>query len=487
MEKKFLKFLSVVLFFGMIVCGKVFGASLQEIKQRGYIKVSTNAEFMPFEFREGEEILGIDIDIAKQIAKHLGVELKMNDVSFDALVLELINGNCDFAIAGMSKSEEKAKSVDFSNPYYVAKQLVLVPKNSTIKSSEDLNNKKLGVQLGTTGDIYCSENYKNSEIVRYNKISDASSDIISGELDAIIVDDLPAQKLNGMLGDSIRALSTPLFEESYRIAVAKGETEMLGEINNILEDMVKSGEIDRIVQKYVSSLEGKGEDLKSQIYNNLVNKQRYAIILRGLTNTIEITCVALIIGIILGVGVALVSASRSESVAVKILKFISKIYVLVIRGTPVVIQLFVSHYIIFSSSGMNKVAVAMMTFGINSGAYVSEIIRAGINAVDPGQYEAGRCLGLSERLTMSKIILPQAFRNILPTLMNEFIQLIKETSVAGFIGVVDLSRAGDIIRSNTYQPLVPLLSVAIIYFVLVSALTLLLGSMERKFKTNDKS
>ena len=136
---------------------------------------------------------------------------------------------------------------------------------------------------------------------------------------------------------------------------------------------------------------------------------------------------------------------------------------------------------------MNKVAVAMMTFGINSGAYVSEIIRAGINAVDPGQYEAGRCLGLSERLTMSKIILPQAFRNILPTLMNEFIQLIKETSVAGFIGVVDLSRAGDIIRSNTYQPLVPLLSVAIIYFVLVSVLTLLLGSMERKFKTNDKS
>ena len=487
MKKIFLRLLITVLFLGLFAYGSSYSVTVDQIKQRGYLKVSTNAEFPPFEFREGEQILGIDIDIAKQIAKRLGVELKVNDVSFDSLILELSNGNCDFSIAGMSKSEEKSKSVDFSDPYYVAKQLILVAKNSEIASAKDLNDKKIGVQLGTTGDIYVSENYKTSKIVRYNKISDASSDILSGALDAIVVDDLPAQKLSGMLKNSVKVLDTPLFEESYRIAVAKGESEILNQVNIILKDMLQSGEIDKIVQKYVSSLEENDTSLKSQIYNNLISKQRYITIFQGLATTLEITCVALIIGIILGVAVALVGATRSESAIVKILKFIAKVYVLVIRGTPVVIQLFVSYYIIFSSSGMSKILVAMMTFGINSGAYVSEIIRSGINAVDWGQYEAGRCLGLSERLTMSKIILPQAFRNILPTLMNEFIQLIKETSVAGFIGVMDLSRAGDIIRSNTYQPLVPFMSVAIIYFVLVSVLTLFLGFMERRFKTNDKS
>ena len=130
--------------------------------------------------------------------------------------------------------------------------------------------------------------------------------------------------------------------------------------------------------------------------------------------------------------------------------------------------------------------IAMITFGINSGAYVSEIIRSGILSIDEGQYEAGRCLGLSHETTMRKIILPQAFRNVLPTLFSEFIQLIKETSVAGFVGIMDLSRAGDTIRNYTYQPIVPLLSVAAIYFVLVSFLTYLLSVVERRMKLSDR-
>ena len=185
--------------------------------------------------------------------------------------------------------------------------------------------------------------------------------------------------------------------------------------------------------------------------------------------------------------VSLTRVSKKNTIFSKILKFIANSYVLLIRGTPVVVQLFVICYIILAWTGLPKMIVAMITFGINSGAYVSEIIRSGILSIDNGQYEAGRCLGLSHETTMSKIILPQAFRNILPTLFSEFIQLIKETSVAGFIGIMDLSKAGDMIRNYTYQPIVPLLTVAAIYFILVSVLTYLLSVFERRIKLSGRS
>jgi His/Glu/Gln/Arg/opine family amino acid ABC transporter permease subunit len=209
-------------------------------------------------------------------------------------------------------------------------------------------------------------------------------------------------------------------------------------------------------------------------------------ILEGLFTTFKITAVALLMGILIGTLVAAIKVSYSKNVLIKILKVIANIYLTVVRGTPLVVQLFVIYYLIFSSTGLHKTLIAMIAFGINSGAYVAEVIRAGVNSVDSGQYEAGRSLGLGERATMTKIILPQALRNVLPTLVNEFIQLIKETSVAGFIGVMDLSKAGDIIRSQTYEPLVPLMTVAVIYLVVVMITTLLMSILERKLKKSDK-
>jgi His/Glu/Gln/Arg/opine family amino acid ABC transporter permease subunit len=217
-----------------------------------------------------------------------------------------------------------------------------------------------------------------------------------------------------------------------------------------------------------------------------VYKDRYKMILDGLLATVEITAVALLIGILIGLTVAILKVSRKNNFAFKILRGLANVYLTIVRGTPVLVQLFVIYYIILSSTGLSKIEVAMIAFGINSGAYVSEIIRAGILSIDRGQYEAGRSLGLSEKITMTKIILPQAFKNVLPTLVNEFIQLIKETSVAGFIGIVDLSRAGDIIRSQTYEPLVPLMTVASIYLVMVMITTLLMSFLERRLRVSDK-
>lgn len=459
---------------------------LAEIQKSGEIKIATNAEFEPFEYKDGDKIVGIDIDIAKKIAESLNVQTKINDVSFDAVTLELNSGNCDFAIAAMSYSSDKAQNVDFSDAYYYSKQAVIVPNDSNIKSSADLDGKRIGVAMGFTGDIYCTENFKNATIERYNKSSDAVLDLINNRLDAVVVDDAPAQKLISLSNNKVKMLDEYLFEEGYRIAVPKGETELLEHINSVLKSLKDSKEIDKIVDNYIKTSYSPSIDIIAQVYNNLKEKDRYKMIINGLLTTLEITAVALLIGIFIGILISAVKVSHKENFVIKILKALADLYLTIIRGTPVVVQLFVMYYLIFSSTGLSKIFVAMIAFGINSGAYVAEIIRSGILSIDIGQYEAGRSLGLSESITMRKIIMPQALKNVLPTLVNEFIQLIKETSVAGFIGVTDLSRAGDIIRSQTYEPLVPLSTVAILYLITVIATTFFMSFIERKLRVNDK-
>ena len=459
---------------------------LSKIQQSGEIKIATNAEFEPFEYKDGDKIVGIDIDIAKKIAESLNAQTKINDVSFDAVTLELNSGNCDFAIAAMSYSSDKAQNVDFSDVYYYSKQAIIVPNDSNIKSSSDLDGKRIGVAMGFTGDIYCTENFKNAKIERYNKSSDAVLDLINNRLDAVVVDDAPAKKLISLSNNKVKMLDEYLFEEGYRIAVPKGETELLEHINSVLKSLKDSKEIDKIVDKYITDSYSPSIDLIAQIYNNLKERDRYKMIINGLLTTLEITAVALLIGIFIGILISAVKVSHKENFVIKILKAIADLYLTIIRGTPVVVQLFVMYYLIFSSTGLSKIFVAMIAFGVNSGAYVAEIIRSGILSIDIGQYEAGRSLGLSESLTMRKIIMPQALKNVLPTLVNEFIQLIKETSVAGFIGVMDLSRAGDIIRSQTYEPLVPLSTVAILYLITVIATTFFMSFIERKLRVNDK-
>lgn len=478
---------SILVCFSMIWLGNAHAeSSLDEIKERGYVKVSTNADFDPFEYKDGDRIIGIDVDIARKLAEYMGFGIEINDVAFDAVTLELSNRTCDFAIAAMSYSDEKAQSVDFSDPYYNAKQSVIVSSGSDMKSSADIADKKIGVALGFTGDMYCTEHFPNADIHRYDTASDAVLDLLSGRVDAVVIDDTPAKKLVNISNGKARLLDEYLFEESYRIAVPKGERELLDRINSALAKMKADEEIDKIVAKYVGTSGSESVDLIAQIYNNLVNKDRYKMIFSGLLTTLEITVVALFIGILIGFTLALIKVSKSKNVMMRILKFIANFYITVIRGTPVVVQLFVIYYLIFASTGLPKLLVAMIAFGINSGAYVAEIVRGGILSVDSGQYEAGRSLGLSGKTTMMKIILPQAVKNVLSALTGEFINLIKETSVAGFIGVMDLSRSGNIIRSQTYEPVVPLMTVAAIYLIMVAILTAVFSLFERRMRSSDK-
>lgn len=226
--------------------------------------------------------------------------------------------------------------------------------------------------------------------------------------------------------------------------------------------------------------------LISDISQNLIEKNRWKYIVDGLQVTLTITFFALILGLLIGFMVAIVKNINKNTGKLKILNGLADLYLTIIRGTPVVVQLLIVYYVFFESVRIEKVIVAIITFGINSGAYQAEIFRAGIESIPKGQMEAGRSLGFNYSQTMTMIILPQAIKNILPTLGNEFISLLKETSVAGFIALEDLTKGGDIIRSQTWSPMFPLFIVAACYLILVLLLSSLIRLIEMKMKKSER-
>ncbi len=216
-----------------------------------------------------------------------------------------------------------------------------------------------------------------------------------------------------------------------------------------------------------------------------LRESRYKMFMTGFKNTIIVALAATLIGIILGSLVAVVKTVHKQTGKLKVLNFICELYTTVIRGTPVVVQLLIMYNVIFIAS-KHSVLVGILGFGINSGAYVAEIMRAGINAVDIGQTEAGRSLGLTSSLTMRNIVLPQALKNVLPALGNEFISILKETSVIGFLGVIDLTKAAERVISRTADVYFPYISIAMIYLILVYGLNFLFKKMERRFAKSDR-
>ena len=220
--------------------------------------------------------------------------------------------------------------------------------------------------------------------------------------------------------------------------------------------------------------------IADQFTRCFIEKDRYMLLVKGIGVTIEVSLLAVFIGIIIGFIIAMCNLSKN-----RLLKGIGTVYTDVIRGTPSVTQLMIIYFVVFATVKWEKWIIAAIAFGINSGAYVSEIIRAGILSIDKGQTEAGRSLGLSASQTMMGIVLPQAIKNIFPTLCNEFIVLIKETAIVGYVGLMDIQKAGDFIKSSTFLAFMPLIGTAIIYYVLVKALTLALKKIEDQLRKSD--
>ena len=221
-------------------------------------------------------------------------------------------------------------------------------------------------------------------------------------------------------------------------------------------------------------------DFYADFYATFIKEDRYLLFLDGIGITIKVSLLAVVLGIVIGMVIALFNLSNS-----KFLRGIGNVYTDIIRGTPSVTQLMIIYFVVFASLHVDKWIIAAIAFGINSGAYVSEIIRAGILSIDKGQTEAGRSLGLNAAQTMMRIVIPQAVKNIFPALCNEFIVLIKETAIVGYVGLMDIQKAGDFIKSATYKPIMPLIATAIIYFVIIKVLTLLLGLIEKRLRKSE--
>lgn len=235
-------------------------------------------------------------------------------------------------------------------------------------------------------------------------------------------------------------------------------------------------------------------DWKEKFIFAFIEENRWKYIADGLAVTLQVTFFAVLLGIVLGVIIAIIRSTHEKNgksmrgfskAILAVLNLICKVYLTVIRGTPVVVQLMIMYFVVMVST-TNKVFVAVLAFGLNSGAYVAEIIRSGIMSIDEGQFEAGRSLGFNYVQTMWYIIIPQAFKNVLPALANEFIVLLKETSVAGYIGIQDLTKGGDIVRSRTFQAFMPLIGIAVIYLVMVLFFTWLVGILERRLRNSER-
>ena len=229
-------------------------------------------------------------------------------------------------------------------------------------------------------------------------------------------------------------------------------------------------------------------DFKAKFILNFIEDNRWKYITEGLGTTFSVTIFAIILGTVLGFLVAVIRSTADKNdrnpLIVRLLDWFCKVYLTVIRGTPAMIQLLIMYYIVFTSPDISKRFVAILTFGINSGAYVAEIVRSGIMSIDNGQFEAGRSLGFNYAQTMMYIVAPQAFKNVLPALANEFITLLKETSICGYIALTDITHGANVIRSQTYEPLMPLLAAALIYLAVVSLLSAGVSKLERRLRTD---
>ena len=496
MKKKFNLFaLLIIMIFSLTGCSKSFN-TVDQIKEKGTLVVATNAEFPPFEYLDGSTFKGIDMDVIKLYGDYLGVEVEIKNMDFDASLLSTSTFKSDLAIAAITKNAKREETLSFSDSYYQANQVVVVKEDSiyaNLTTQEEILNAltsskaKIGCQRGTTGEYYIKgspdwdfDGIANTTCVTYDNGALAMTDLVKGNIQAIVIDEAPAmlyeKKFNG-----VKKLDVVLTQEEYCIAVARGNESLVTSLNTFIEQIKTDGSFDKVINSYF----GDGDQIEIEDTKPITNHEAYLSILKGLGITFMITCLAFLIGIFLGLLTGIIEGIESDNAFAKIVKGISKVYVSIFRGTPVAVQLLIIYYVVFSS--INPVLAAVITFGLNSGAYVSEIVRGGISSLPRGQMEAGRSLGLSYPTVMKKVILPQAVTNCLPSLGNEFVSLIKETSVVSFITVIDLYAAFRAIATASFNYKGVYLIMGVVYFVIVYLISFLLKLLEKRLMKHVKA
>ncbi|NGW71191.1 ABC transporter permease subunit [Staphylococcus aureus] len=451
----------------------------EKIKERGELRVGLSADYAPMEFEHTvngkTEYAGVDIDLAKKIAKDNNLKLKIGNMSFDSLLGALKTGKIDIIISGMTSTPERKKQVDFSDSYMMTKNIMLVKKDKVneYKDIKDFNNKKVGAQKGTEQEKIAQTEIENASITSLSRLPDVILALKSGKVEGAVVEKPVAEaylKQNPKLG-----ISNVKFNEEEKdtvIAVPKDSPKLLSQINKTIKEVKDKGLIDKYMTNAANAM---NDD------SGFISKYG-SFFLKGIKITILISLIGVALGSILGAFVALMKLSK-----IKIISWIASIYIEILRGTPMLVQVFIVFFGITAALGLDISALVCGTIAlvINSSAYIAEIIRAGINAVDKGQMEAARSLGLNYRQTMKSVIMPQAIKNILPALGNEFVTLIKESSIVSTIGVGEIMFNAQVVQGISFDPFTPLLVAAALYFVLTFVLTRIMNMIEGRLNASD--
>ncbi|CAC5554738.1 TPA: ABC transporter permease subunit [Staphylococcus aureus] len=451
----------------------------EKIKERGELRVGLSADYAPMEFEHTvngkTEYAGVDIDLAKKIAKDNNLKLKIVNMSFDSLLGALKTGKIDIIISGMTSTPERKKQVDFSDSYMMTKNIMLVKKDKVndYKDIKDFNNKKVGAQKGTEQEKIAQTEIENASITSLSRLPDVILALKSGKVEGVVVEKPVAEaylKQNPKLG-----ISNVKFNEEEKdtvIAVPKDSPKLLSQINKTIKEVKDKGLIDKYMTNAANAM---NDD------SGFISKYG-SFFLKGIKITILISLIGVALSSILGAFVALMKLSK-----IKIISWIASIYIEILRGTPMLVQVFIVFFGITAALGLDISALVCGTIAlvINSSAYIAEIIRAGINAVDKGQMEAARSLGLNYRQTMKSVIMPQAIKNILPALGNEFVTLIKESSIVSTIGVGEIMFNAQVVQGISFDPFTPLLVAAALYFVLTFVLTRIMNMIEGRLNASD--
>ena len=450
--------------------------------------IASDSSFAPFVFQNSSnQYIGIDMDLIKAIAEDQGFEIEITNPGFDAAINAVQSGQADGMIAGMSVTDARKETFDFSDSYYTANTILGVKESSTISSYEDLKGKTVGVKNGTASQTFLTEN-QSKYGYKIKTFADGASmydSLNTGAIDAVM-DDEPVLKYSISQGQKLKTPieGTPIGETAF--AVKKGSNpELIEMFNNGLANLKASGEFQKILDKYLatdSTSESSTVD-ETTIWGLL--KNNYKQLLNGLGITLSLALISFAIAIVIGIIFGMFSVSPYKS-----LRLISEIFVDVIRGIPLMI---LAAFIFWGvpnfiesltgqQSPINDFVAGTIALSLNSAAYIAEIVRGGIKAVPIGQMEASRSLGISYSKTMRKIVLPQATKLMLPNFVNQFVIALKDTTIVSAIGLVELFQTGKIIIARNYQSFKMYAILAVFYLVIITLLTRLAKRLEKRIQ-----
>ncbi|MDM7883279.1 ABC transporter permease subunit [Staphylococcus borealis] len=454
-------------------------ATWNKIKERGVLRVGLSADYAPLEFEKTKngktEYVGVDIELAKKIAKDNHLKLKIINMQFDSLLGALKTGKIDIIISGMTSTPERKKEVDFSEPYMETGNVMLIRENNSdaFHTLNDFKNKRIGAQKGSEQEKIAQQEIENAQLSSLNRLPDAILALKSKKIDGLVIEK-PVAEAYAKQNKDLKIANVSFNEEKKPtvIALPKDSPILLQHLN----ESIKNVKDQNLINKYMNIASEQMVDDGSFI-------QKYGtFFVKGLQNTVLISLIGVICGAIIGSFIALAKLSKF-----KILSWPASIYIAFLRGTPMLVQVFIVFFGTTALLGLDISALICGTIAlvINSSAYIAEIIRAGINAVDKGQTEAAQCLGLNYSKTMIHIVLPQAFKNILPALGNEFVTLIKESSIISTIGVGEIMFNAQVVQGISFDPFTPLIIAACMYFILTFSLSSVMSLIEGRMKASD--